>query len=81
MTEILGWTSVEDRLPEDYENVNVFSENGTEEVEYGFFTQSGGWLVYDPGIDLGIDHREVSHWMPLPEPPTVKEDSDKGVPE
>lgn len=66
---MLEWISVEDGLPEDYESVLVFGENGRGEVEYGFFTKGGGWLIYDPSAEFGLDYEEVSHWMPRPERP------------
>ena len=60
------WVSVEDRLPEKGEEVLVFD---TRENWTGF-----AWLRPDEtwtalGFDFPFDLGEVTHWMPLPEPP------------
>lgn len=59
------WISVEERLPEDYEDVVIIMRNGASSWyrvayrEYGGWSFGGGRRVTD----------EVTHWMPLPEPP------------
>ena len=60
------WISVDDRLPEKGEEVLVFD---TRENWTGF-----AWLRPDEtwtalGFDFPFDLGEVTHWMPLPEPP------------
>lgn len=74
LADLREWISVEDRLPENYNSVLVYSENGTEDVEYGFHTESGGWLVYSPNSEHGVDHKEISHWQPLPAAPPGEEE-------
>ena len=71
----IGWISVKDRLPEDGEGVlalvsgkcgNVTFESAYELAEY---SKKDGWILcYFPEFA----DPDVSHWMPLPEPP--KED-------
>lgn len=63
-----GWISVKDRLPESFERVIVFRKAGKGEiiVEQGQYDVNGWWRVY------GTRTKNVTHWMPLPEPP--KED-------
>lgn len=59
------WISVEEKLPEDYEDVVIIMRNGASSWyrvayrEYGGWSFGGGRRVND----------EVTHWMPLPEPP------------
>lgn len=60
------WISVKDRLPEDFEDVVVIISNGLNGYWYrvayrerGSWSQGGGRRISD----------EVTHWMPLPEPP------------
>ncbi len=67
------WISVEDRLPEKYEDVliyrgqfignliNVYTYLGNNEWEdeYGYWSRT--------------KDESITHWMPLPTPPTVKE--------
>ena len=60
------WISVDDRLPEKGEEVLVFD---TRENWTGF-----AWLRPDEtwtalGFDFPFDLGEVTHWMPLPQPP------------
>jgi hypothetical protein len=68
------WISVEDRLPEENADVliyrggfigdlmNVYTYKGHNEWEdeYGYWSRT--------------DDEGITHWMPLPEPPTEKED-------
>ena len=73
-----GWISVKDRLPdeEDYRSCHenwdgcVIWTNGSD-IGLGWYsTITGDWAdIYDCDID------DVTHWMPLPEPP--KEDDDE----
>lgn len=62
MTE---WISVADRLPEVFQPVIVCRENkqGEKIVEAGQRDVNGWWRVY------GTRTKNVTHWMPLPEPP------------
>ena len=59
------WISVEERLPEDYEDVVIIMRDGASSWyrvayrEYGGWSFGGGRRVND----------EVTHWMPLPELP------------
>ena len=72
-----GWISVKDRLPdeEDYRSCHenwdgcVIWTNGSD-IGLGWYSMTtGDWAdIYDCDID------DVTHWMPLPEPP--KEDED-----
>ena len=60
------WISVTERLPEKGEEVLVFD---TRENWTGF-----AWLRPDEtwtalGFDFPFDFGEVTHWMPLPQPP------------
>ena len=60
------WISVTERLPEKGEEVLVFN---TRENWTGF-----AWLRPDEtwtalGFDFPFDLGEVTHWMPLPQPP------------
>ncbi len=55
------WISVDEALPKKYENVLVCCANivGTD-----FIMAKGVWYRHL--------HNEVTHWMPLPEPPKMK---------
>ena len=63
--EMPHWISVEERLPEDYEDVVIIMRNGASSWyrvayrEYGGWSFGGGRRVPD----------EVTHWMPIPQPP------------
>ncbi len=69
------WIRVEDRLPEWYQWIHIWSQYVTyplvtRRVETGDFDDNGeskwswDWSRYAGLIDHG-----VSYWMPLPEPP------------
>ncbi|MFR8002510.1 MAG: DUF551 domain-containing protein [Hydrogeniiclostridium sp.] len=63
-TRSAGWISVEERLPERFEPVLVCREkNGSPYVEQGYKDVGEWWKVY------GTRTKQITHWMPLPEPP------------
>ena len=65
------WISVEDRLPEDSGWYLVVLNNyNTDMCRYSLLLNSFGMQHYD-GWKSADD--EVTHWMPLPTPPTEKE--------
>ena len=57
------WISVEERLPEESACylVNIVDHFGLDFVTFTHYTKRYGWGVPD-----------VTHWMPLPEPPMMK---------
>lgn len=57
-----GWISVDERLPETYEDVLCFDRRS---VIIDFMCSDGTWC--------GIHDKPITHWMPLPEPPKMKE--------
>ena len=62
------WISVKDRLPPPNKLVLCWWQSGDGEKEhYGFatFQSHGVWYVSNEGMP------EVTHWMPLPEPPNT----------
>ena len=60
------WISVDDELPEDQEEVLVCtrSKNGIRNIDKGY-------MAIDHFIHRG--RAEVTHWMPLPNPPKGEE--------
>ena len=60
-----GWIPVEERLPEDGQNVIACFVGGTEAKEVGeaTFNKREGWFSTEHGA------WSASHWMPMPEPP------------
>jgi Lar family restriction alleviation protein len=58
------WISVEDRLPEINQYVDIFIGN-VELLEEDFF----GKHFYDETTDTVYYLTEVTHWMPKPQPP------------
>ena len=55
------WVSVEERLPEEKQRVIVRCERVGTSVGWILW---GGWMT-----DIGPHAGEVTHWMPLPQPP------------
>jgi len=65
-----SWISVKDRLPEDGESILIFvNDSRYEPIQYDvcYYDGDDAWL--DSGYSFGSD---VTHWMPLPEPPEMK---------
>lgn len=73
------WISVEDRLPEVGEEVFIYSPNGlhtmgvwdtaTRTKHYWCIDMCAAW-GYDSYREK-ISSSDITHWMPLPEPPDV----------
>lgn len=59
------WICVKDRMPEPCVDVLVY-------YEYGLIDT--GWRFYDGTFcfDGTLDYGNVTHWMPLPEPPEAE---------
>ena len=72
------WISVEDRLPEEGQIVLVHQKDGfiyCAENFAGNVLMSPGWFI----DNYSWDAKEVTHWMPLPEPPEGKDgDANRG---
>lgn len=61
-----GWISVEERLPEDFENVLVANKRGKHfDIDKGWWNGS----YFDRCAKGG--YHNVTHWMPLPSAPEV----------
>lgn len=70
----MQWISVKDRLPEkdvphSYSG-DVFVTNG-KKISSGYYSYPcESWFTYYDDVSACY----ISHWMPIPEPPTNKED-------
>ena len=63
------WIPVEERLPEDHENVLIFDKKWGILIGWHMtWTNSDGWGTTEPKRTT-----EITHWMPLPEPPKAGE--------
>lgn len=63
------WISVNDKMPDDETVVLVFApEDKSEPVWLGYFVSELN--VWSDPTGAYIDE-EITHWMPLPEPPNV----------
>jgi hypothetical protein len=59
------WISVTERLPDEEQDVIVFTNEGT---HVAALDEDGVWC---PSHGDGWMFPDVSHWMPLPAPPTT----------
>lgn len=58
------WISVKDRLPEEFENVIAANKRGK-----AYDIDKAWWNGYRWDRCGKGSYRNVTHWMPLPEPP------------
>jgi hypothetical protein len=61
----MEWISVKDKLPENASDVLVTDGDAQMVAFYGKLKKL--WIFH---VDFW-HHEDVTHWMPLPEPPTV----------
>ena len=61
----MEWISVKDRLPETEDHVLCCtqSKKGDQNIVRGYYRQDGIWVS-------GMNSN-VTHWMPLPDPPAI----------
>ena len=67
----MEWINVDDRLPETYKSVLIWTDNYTWII--GYLEDCGKWQAnhtdYESGEPLIWEDCILTHWMPLPEPP------------
>lgn len=81
----MNWISVDERLPEENLTVLIYLKNGNisqanlyEDGDYSEYDDTHYTGVYweDHNRDWTVELSDVSHWMPLLEPP--KEEKEEG---
>ncbi len=63
------WISVKDRLP-DKECLALVSDG--RHVTIADWSRGNGWVTDREDRAFGITNYTITHWMPLPEPPSKK---------
>lgn len=74
-TEAAQWISVEDRLPSEMAEVDVFIKGPKwtrGERVADAWVDCGNWFIATDGDEIE-DVKYVTHWRPLPEPPAADE--------
>ena len=70
------WISVDERFPEEGDEIILCTEDGIVGAGRFFFLGEGHYFrwIAGEGSDFDDDFVEtnVTHWMPLPEPPEMK---------
>lgn len=66
----MTWLSVKDRLP-DKDCLALVSDG--QHVTIADWTQANGWMTSREDGAFGITNDTISHWMPLPAPPTQEQ--------
>lgn len=70
------WIRVEERLPETRHAVLVYTPYH-KNIWAASMHEDGNWYIWSPGGKVLLDpdwNGPITHWMPLPEPPEVKQD-------
>lgn len=63
------WISVEDRLPDELFMAVLIYCPDNDNIYCAYLNARNEWHIFDQGSGLWVLER-VTHWMPLPEPPT-----------
>ena len=71
-TTVGGWISVKDRLPEKSDKVLVYLDSGVM-MDVWYSSKHRKFNSFDENEPNENNFKNVTHWMPLPEPPGVKE--------
>lgn len=69
------WISVEERMPEIRHAVLVYTPHH-KNIWAASMHEDGNWYIWSPSSSVSLDPRwfgPITHWMPLPEPPEVRE--------
>jgi hypothetical protein len=66
------WISVEDRLPDELFAAVLIYCPDRDNIYCAYLNARNEWHIFDYGAGQQVDER-VTHWMPLPSPPTEKE--------
>lgn len=67
----MEWISIKDRVPENTDDVLVIDDDGKMSVSCYFLHQGYDGYIFEDR-DCCRRMGEISHWMPLPEPPKEK---------
>lgn len=65
----MEWISVEDRLPEFHEPLLFFADDKNGAMLGMFYRNSHKFISYGRYTESTYYKADVTHWMPLPEPP------------
>jgi hypothetical protein len=73
----MEWISVEKRLPEPYEKVLVYEKYMDDIPVTAYLSKNKIWVPYDEHFSVYGDgeimncfeQKNITHWMPLPDPP------------
>lgn len=68
------WISVDDRLPEDMQEVLCYKGKFWGNLQDVYTYLGDGKWQDDYGNIADTEDEAIAHWMPLPAPPTEKED-------
>jgi len=68
------WISVKERLPENDDWVLIWyrDKDGDYYPTVGRFKENGCWSTDVDANDFAYPPEEITHWMPIPEPPVME---------
>ncbi len=65
----MEWIDIKNKVP-DFHVPILFYVDGTGVMKGAFYRNSHKFKAYDRYTEAAFYKADVSHWMPLPEPPT-----------
>ena len=68
----MKWIDIEDQMPDFHVPILFYVDNGLGVMKGVFYRASHKFKAYDKHTEATFYKAEVSHWMPMPEPPILK---------
>lgn len=70
----MEWISVNEKFPDTENSILTFCPDGQDGYKVSVSKYISGifYAMHPDGFKIGYDEWNITHWMPLPEPPKTK---------
>ncbi len=65
-----NWISVKDELPEFHKKIVFYVNDQSAAMKGAFYRNRHKFKSYGKYTEVALYKEDVTHWIPLPEPPT-----------